>query len=323
MRRTNYLIASILSLMTLSNSLCQSQSNEHSKSTPGCVPINETLLCDVTEITNFSWLEYQFWTKKAFGEDSEEYKNTIISQDVWSMLACGDSLKADYLKHPAYRNFPLVGVTQEQAKNYSQWRSDRVFEYHLIKDGEIEFLNNQPIGQHFTIEKYFKGEFFARIGDSSNFEDKRIVPNMDRMYPDYRLPTQDERILILDYIDSTDFIYHQKRAKEYKNWRNNNLPFHLAIAPCDDSLAFYPTRSVDNVPFKKNKFQLIRDSRGNVAEWSAAKDTTYGGGWSHNVEYVMKNDMIYSETANPWTGFRNVCSWKNWNATATTESYIH
>lgn len=319
MKRTPIIISSFISLLILSNAFGQSISNEHSKVTPGCVPINEVLLCDDTEITNFNWLEYQFWTKRAFGADSEEYKSTLISQDTWSLIECGDSLKGEYLRHPIFRNHPVVGVTQEQARDFSQWRSDRVFEYQLIKDGEIDFLKNQPIGQHFTIERYFKGAFIARMGDSSNFEDIRIVPDLTRMYPDYRLPTLDERLLVLDYIDSTDFIYNEKRAKEYEKWRSTNLPFQLAIAPCDDSLAFYPTRSVDNVPFKKNKFNMIIDSRGNVAEWGAEKEVTYGGGWSHNVEYVMKNDVIYSESANPWTGFRNVCTWKHWEQTKSIE----
>ncbi len=312
MNRTYFFLTLALVLLCLNEGHSQQLVKNHDQVTPGCVPVNSILLCDANEITNFNWIEYQYWTKKTFGDTSQEYKNTLIPDDIWKLLECHDSLIGNYLRHPAYRDYPVVGVTQQQARDFSKWRSDRVFEYQLIKDGVFDFLTLQPRGQHFTIEKYFQGEFVVRKGDSSHFEDIAIVPDLSRPYPVYSLPTTEDRLIILDYIDSTDYLFHQKRRKKYEKWRVNHLPFQLAIAPCNDSLAFYPTRSTSDLPYSKNSFKLIANSRGNVAEWGDTPELTFGGGWSHNVEYVMKNDTIYSADPNAWTGFRNVCVWKLW-----------
>jgi hypothetical protein len=62
----------------------------------------------------------------------------------------------------------------------------------------------------------------------------------------------------------------------------------------------------------RNRFNLIHESRGNIAEWGAETNITYGGGWSHNVSYIMSKDTVSVTSPNAWTGFRNVCEWKKW-----------
>ena len=43
----------------------------------------------------------------------------------------------NYLRHPAYRDYPVVGVSWEQANDYCTWRTDRVNERILIDAGLI------------------------------------------------------------------------------------------------------------------------------------------------------------------------------------------
>ena len=38
----------------------------------------------------------------------------------------------NYLRHPAYKNYPVVGVSWLQATDYCKWRTDRVNEQILI-----------------------------------------------------------------------------------------------------------------------------------------------------------------------------------------------
>ena len=42
-----------------------------------------------------------------------------------------------YLRHPAYRDYPVVGVSWQQANEFCNWRTDRVNEYILIREGII------------------------------------------------------------------------------------------------------------------------------------------------------------------------------------------
>ena len=43
----------------------------------------------------------------------------------------------NYLRHPSYREYPVVGVSWEQANDYCIWRTDRVNERILIDAGLI------------------------------------------------------------------------------------------------------------------------------------------------------------------------------------------
>ncbi len=287
--------------------------HEHAEVTPGCVPMNASLLCDQTEATNFHWLEYMYWTKRAYGEDSEEYKAILPDTEVWQDALCDSSYAALYLKSPKFRNFPVVGITQEQAEAFSKWRSDRVFEWTLIKKGILELNPTAKDTAAFSIEKYFEGNYMLPVASGDSTTMKRITPDYSIPYPVYRLPNAEDRLVILNYIDSTDFIFHQKKARQYENWRTNNLPFLLAHTPCiEDSLVAKPTRNVHPELDKRNRFKLIHNSRGNVAEWGEETNSTYGGGWQHNVAYILSKDTVSVTEPNAWTGFRNVCEWKYW-----------
>ena len=43
----------------------------------------------------------------------------------------------NYLRHPAFQNHPVVGVSWHQANNFSKWRTNRVNERILIEEGYI------------------------------------------------------------------------------------------------------------------------------------------------------------------------------------------
>ena len=96
---------------------------------PGTVKIFSHLYMDETEITNASWLEYRTWNKNTFGASSTEYLSSAPDSTVW-----GNELDQHYFTHPAYHQYPVVGITWHQANRFSQWRSERVMEYiHKLK----------------------------------------------------------------------------------------------------------------------------------------------------------------------------------------------
>jgi len=41
------------------------------------------------------------------------------------------------LRHPAYRDYPVVGVSWLQATAYTEWRTDRVNEMIMAREGLI------------------------------------------------------------------------------------------------------------------------------------------------------------------------------------------
>lgn len=100
---------------------------------PGTIEISTNFYADKTEITNVDWREYMCWNRRIYGETSNEYKITIPDTTVWKNENLKEVQKS-YFKHPAYANYPMIGIVYEQAEQFCKWRSDRVNEILWIKE---------------------------------------------------------------------------------------------------------------------------------------------------------------------------------------------
>ncbi|MEK6616139.1 MAG: SUMF1/EgtB/PvdO family nonheme iron enzyme, partial [Bacteroidota bacterium] len=91
---------------------------------------------DETEIRNLDYLEYLHWLNRIYAQDEtfyEIYKRALPDTLVWrSRLAFNEPYVEYYLRHPAYRDYPVVGVNWLQASDFCVWRTDRVNEYILV-----------------------------------------------------------------------------------------------------------------------------------------------------------------------------------------------
>jgi len=276
---------------------------------PGTIKISGDLYCDETEMINLDWIEYMSWTEKIFGKNSKEYISTLPDTTVW--VKYDSTLKQFvnyYLRYPAYYDYPVVGVSQEQAITYSKWRSDRVFEIILIKCGSLKFDSSQRKEMYFTTERYFSGTY------------KDIIPDTNfKYYPYYRLPSLSERQRILSYSDSVDNHYFSKnKAKNFKKRKSlyPELESYITRSSKDNILIVpVPTVSV-TFGWVSSKANPIYNLRGNVSEWTLEKGISVGGGWADKKEIILKTDTFRSENQNAWTGFRNVCEWRIWNKNA-------
>ena len=80
---------------------------------------------DETPVVNLSWLLYLDHLQKNASE--EEYKAALPDEQVWvSELAYNDPFVQNYLRHPGFRFYPVVGVSYTQAENYCAWRTNAV-----------------------------------------------------------------------------------------------------------------------------------------------------------------------------------------------------
>jgi gliding motility-associated lipoprotein GldJ len=94
---------------------------------------------DQTEVRNFDYLEYLYWLNRVYKLDYPRLVQKALPDTlVWrSKLAYNEPLVELYLRHPAYRDYPVVGVNWIQAVQYCNWRTDRVNEYLLYKTGKL------------------------------------------------------------------------------------------------------------------------------------------------------------------------------------------
>lgn len=91
---------------------------------------------DETEVSNVNWLEYLHWLRISFPDDQELYYNALPDTLVWRRpLSYNEPYVNNYLRHPAFQDYPVVGVSWEQANDYCVWRTDRMNENILRERG--------------------------------------------------------------------------------------------------------------------------------------------------------------------------------------------
>lgn len=106
---------------------------------PGTVKVDENLYLDIAEISNFAWNEYRYWLKRKYGENSKEYLESALDTSVWRTKQMYNEPFAKYYhSHPAFKEYPAVGMSYEQAVAYCKWRSDRVNELFYVKENKLK-----------------------------------------------------------------------------------------------------------------------------------------------------------------------------------------
>ncbi len=154
---------------------------------------------DETEVSNFSYLEYLFWTSRVFGPTFPDiYYKALPDTLVWrEKLAYNEPFVEYYLRHPAYRDYPVVGVNWLQANDFCAWRTDRVNEFILIREGLLEHVPSPSDQDYFSTEAYLAGKWQGQLKQKlPSFDEQnpeRDVRMEDGIFlPKYRLPTEAE-----------------------------------------------------------------------------------------------------------------------------------
>lgn len=172
----------------------------------------QSFYMDETEVTNLMYMEYLDYIKKMFDPNNDLYKNIYFGACpdtlVWrNRLGYNEQMTNNYLRHPAYAQYPVVGVNWIQAVEFCKWRTDRVNEAKLEKEGYLKKdakVTDASAEKAFSTETYInaptktyggdeaivlKGKKGRAGKDSTNLYAKRTSGLID---PEYRLPTEAE-----------------------------------------------------------------------------------------------------------------------------------
>jgi len=155
---------------------------------------------DETEISNLAYLEYLHWTLRVFYANFPEvYKKALPDTLVWrEKMAYNEPYVDYYLRHPAYADYPVVGVNWLQANDYCSWRTDRVNEYILVREGILEHNPTPTEADYFNTDQYLAGKWTGQVKTplpsiDPNGSGERQVKMEDGIFlPKYRLPTEAE-----------------------------------------------------------------------------------------------------------------------------------
>ena len=265
----------------------------------------QSFFMDETEVTNVMYMEYLDWLKRVFPPTEENYKNIYIGALpdtlVWrSALGYNETMTNNYLRHPAYANYPVVGVSWIQAVEFSKWRTDRVNEAVLEKDG---YLKKDAKVLDVTAENTFNTEAYLESPSKSFGGNEEIVYKGARnklagkedaknvyaqrtsgiILPEYRLPTEAEwEYAAISLVGNREYnLYRggkkypwkgqytrngkrQTKGDQLANFKQGKGDYGGIAGWSDDNADI--TAPVKSYP--PNDFGLY-DMAGNVAEWVA------------------------------------------------------
>ncbi|MEI7501848.1 MAG: SUMF1/EgtB/PvdO family nonheme iron enzyme [Paludibacter sp.] len=163
---------------------------------------------DQYEIRNLDWREYTNWMQVVFGKTSPKFvAKAQPDGKVWrEELAYNEPYLENYFSHPAFDEYPVVGVSWEQAMDYCTWRTDRVNELALINAGVISAPNFKNLPKDvdsianvfvFNTQKYLLQDNYkpkAGKNPKRNLNDsiRKVDMSDGILYSEYRLPTEAE-----------------------------------------------------------------------------------------------------------------------------------
>lgn len=266
----------------------------------------QSFYMDETEVTNLMYLEYLDWLKKVFPPADENYRKiyegAVPDTLVWrNRLGFNEVMTNNYLRHPAYAEYPVVGVSWIQAVEFSNWRTDRVNEMVLETAGITSRNARYDVepGETFNTETYLNAptltyggnDSITRGGKKSESIAKRSKDSTNLyigredglLMPSYRLPTEAEwEYAALALVGLRNYnVYRGKkkypwegqytrsgkrksRGDQMANFKQGDGDYGGIAGWSDDGADI--TAEVKS--YEPNDFGLY-DMAGNVAEWVA------------------------------------------------------
>ena len=203
------------------------------------------------------------------------YPNTLCWVKEFGSLEMSSYMSSDYLTYPAYSNYPVVGVSYEQALAYCDWRTNRINEA-ILQKAKVD------IG-----EEYFTLDAFMEKDSLNEYEDLLLPP--------FSLPTIEEWQLSAgaNYIDP-DYAFKNKTLFDEKGQylanfgkiedKNNYL---LKDYGENNPKEYAYTSHVKSFP--PNDYQIF-DINGNVAEWTKSPLIIFDGYNNYNPYPKVEKD---------------------------------
>lgn len=262
---------------------------------PDMARIKGNVFIDKYEVSNADYREYLAWLSKQ-GKETDAYKEALPDTLVWrAPLGYNEPYIDYYFRHPGFDNYPVVGISPQQANNYCNWRAGNIkamllYSMKLVATENLESLEEVSYIDSLAEANDLKIEF--RLPTVKEWEEAAKSGNEEAIFPWKGLT----------------FVNHKENPKA-------NCELQCTEPDCYYKNGDYFTKPVDS--FKPNDYGIY-NMAGNVAEMVLKSDPVdlktannyvvlKGGSWWQSSFYAlikMESEYIYPDK---YIGFRCVC----------------
>jgi len=244
------------------------------------VSIESFYLCD-HEVTN---AEYKAFLSSLMSNDVRKYRSMLPDTNVWrDKFSYSELWNTEYFRNPKYDNYPVIGVTYEQAEEFCLWLTETYAGYPKRKFRDAKF----------SLPSKIQWQYASNGG--YNF---------------------------IPYPWGSPFLYNRKCqwlanfhvvSQESIGWRKYNVETQLGdireakLLVVNHSIFFGESPPMKTVlSYKPNKYGLY-NMAGNVEEMVKEKGISKGGGWRDTGYYLQNYVEQHYDSKNPVSsdrGFR-------------------
>ncbi len=250
----------------------------------------------------YSWMDIQAAAKAKVGKRKDFIRNEEVKvypdTTVWIKdfaYSYNEPMHNDYFWHQAYAEYPVVGVTWNQAKAFCAWRT-------LYKNSYIKKKKGRDQVNSFRLPTEAEWEYAARGGlESGAFPWGGPYAKNDRgcFMANFK-PNRG------DY--AADGALYTVEAKSYEP--NNFNLYNMAGNVSEWTESAYDVTA----------YEFVSTMNPNVADRKNQRKVVRGGSWK-DVAYFLQvstRDFEYADSARSYIGFRTVQDYMGTAATATS-----